>query len=149
MAKHKYIETPEKLKDYWEEYKKSLKIIDVPVTHPRLGMIALPMPEPIHERAFNNWLVDNYDLGERTVHKYFNCENDNSYSEYRATITYIKNDIFSHNLKYSAVGIYKEKLIMALLGLANKNENKNEHSGTINANFGSTIQPPSKSEENT
>ena len=151
MAKYKYIETPETLLQYWKEYKDSIKNIDVPVTHPKLGTTTLSIPEPIHERGFNRWLMENYDLGNRTIHAYFN-EKSEDYKEYRATITRIKDEIFEHNYKYSAVGMHKEKLTMSLLGLAEstKNDSKVEHSGTINANFGSPIiQPTSKAEDNT
>lgn len=125
MGKYKSIESPEKLWEYWLEYKSSLQLIEVPISHVKLGITYLKVPEPIHERSFNVWCCNNIDLGKGTIHKYFINEG-NAYDEYRTTITRIKDDIFQHNYKYSAVGLHKEKLTMALLGLAQKSEEKVE-----------------------
>ena len=151
MGKNKYIESPEKLLEYWFEYKNSIKTIEVPVTHPKLGTVNLSIPEPIHERGFNRWLMDNYDLGNMTIHKYFLNEG-NVYDEYRTTISRIRDEIFEHNYKYSAVGMHKEKLTMALLGLAEKSESKqdiNANLKTFTANFGNPIQPTSEPTKDT
>ena len=84
-------------------------------------------------------------MGTNSVHRYFG--NDEAYKEYRSTITRIKDDIFTHSIKYSSVRMHDVKLAMSLLGLADRTDNKTEHSGTINANFGSPIiQPTPKSE---
>jgi hypothetical protein len=118
MAKHKYIETPEKLWEYWEEYKSSLPKIEIEVSHPKFGKVILMVPQPIHERGFNVFMCKCYDMGNRTIHAYFS--KDPSYESYHSTITRIQDDKFEHNYKYSAVGLHKEKLTMVLLGLAEK-----------------------------
>ena len=151
MGKNKYIESPEKLLEYWFEYKNSIKTIEVPVTHPKLGTVNLSIPEPIHERGFNRWLMDNYDLGNMTIHAYFN-DSEGAYKEYRTTISRIKDEIFEHNYKYSAVGMHKEKLTMALLGLAEKSESKQDINANVKAftaNFGNPIQSTSEPTKDT
>jgi hypothetical protein len=123
MAKNKYIETPEKLWSYWQEYKDSVGVVCVPVTHPKMGVVHLEVPSPIHEQGFNVFMQERYEMGNNTIHKYFINESG-AYEDYRTTITRIKDDKFQHNYKYSAVGLHKEKLTMSLLGLAEKQEQK-------------------------
>lgn len=137
MAKHKYIETPEKLWEYWEEYKASRKMIAVPVMHVKLGTTILNIPEPIHERGFNVFMCEMYDMGNQSIHKYFINESG-AYEEYRTTITRIKDDIFEYNYKYAAVGMHKEKLAQALLGLANKVEESGQKTFVIKDESGDT-----------
>lgn len=137
MSKHKYIETPEKLWEYWEEYKASVGKVSVPVTHPKLGVVDLEIPEPIHERGFSLFMEQFYDLGTRSIHAYFINVN-NSYDNYHATITRIKDDTFTHNYKYSVVGLHKEKLTMSLLGMANKVEESGQKTFVIKDDTGNT-----------
>lgn len=137
MAKHKYIETPELLWQYWQEYKDSVGTIEVPVTHPKLGVVTLNIPAPVHEQGFNVFMCENYDMGDRSIHAYF-INQDDRYSQYHATISRIKDDKFQHNYKYSAVGLHKEKLTMALLGLANKVEESGQKTFVIKDESGDT-----------
>ncbi len=118
MGTPKYIPNPDKLWELWTQYKDSINTVSVPVTHPKLGVVYLEIPEPIHERGFNCWLNENEAFKGKSIHQYF-ANQDKLYDDYITTITRIKDDIFKHNYKYSAVGMHKEKLTMALLGLAN------------------------------
>lgn len=121
MAKHKYIDSPELLWQYWIEYKNSLDPVKVPTVHPKFGTIDIELKQPVHQRGFNVFMMEHYDLGDKTIHKYFENES-NAYDEYRGTISRIKDDIFQHNYLYASIGLHKEKLTMSLLGMAEKNE---------------------------
>jgi len=122
MPNKKYIESAELLWQYWTEYKTSLPTVKVPTVHPKLGTIDIELKQPIHERGFNVFMMNNYDLGNDTIHKYF-TNRDNVYEEFRPTISRIKDDIFEHNYLYASIGLHKEKLTMSLLGMAEKQEN--------------------------
>lgn len=144
----KYIETPEKLWQLFEQYKESTlkEKINLPISHVKLGVIYLDFYPPLTEQDFERWLASEGILSQ--TKDYF-TNRDERYSEFVPIVSRIKNEIFSHNFKYASIGAFKENLIARQLGLSDKAESKIEHTGNINANFGNSVQPPSQSKEST
>lgn len=144
----KNIENPEKLFELFESYKEETfkEKITVPQSHVKLGVVYLDYYPPLTEQGFEAWL---FDKGVISVIRDYFINKDERYSDYITIVTRIKNEIYSHNFKYAAIGAYKENLIARQLGLADKAENKTEHSGSINANFGNPLQSTSETKDNT
>lgn len=149
MGVHKNIESPDKLLEYFNEYKKWAK--DTPILkHTFVGKDGRSDYEererPLTMEGFETYLFNKAIIGD--LSHYF-CNLDNRYQEFVAICHAIKKAIRQDQIDGGMAGIYNPSITQRLNGLVEKTENKNEHTGTINANFGSTIQPPSKPEENT
>lgn len=123
MAKPKYIETPEKLWEYFEAYVKHES------EHPMykreyVGKEGEPVDTalqvPITFEGFECYLADKdyiSDLGQ------YSANRDNAYKEYVPIITRIRNNCFSQNFKGAAVGLFNANLIAKKLGLVEKVQN--------------------------
>ena len=125
MAKHKYIETPEKL---WElftefiEHEKSNPLFKVDYVGKDGEKVNTPLQVPITFEAFECWLADKgviNDLG------HYVANTDDAYSEYRTIITRIQKNCFAQNFKGASVGLFNANIIARKLGLTEKTENKN------------------------
>jgi hypothetical protein len=145
----KHIETPEKLLEYFNQYKaeNEKERIVVPQSHVKLGIVYLDYIPPISMEGFQVWLYKKGIIG--TIKDYI-ANRDNRYDDYVNIISYIKEEIFAHNFKYASVGAYKENLIARQLGMVDKSENKTEvNVKTFNAEFNQAIQSPPQSSDNT
>lgn len=128
MGKHKYIESPEKLWDYFTEY--VLHELQSPMYKieyvGRMGEEKnTPLQVPITFEGFECWLADKdiiQDLGD------YSKDDDNRYTDYAPIITRIRKNCFVQNFKGAAVGLFNPNLIARKLGLVEKasNENKTE-----------------------
>jgi len=145
----KHIETPEKLWELFEEYKKETlkeKIV-MPQSHVKLGIVYLDFYPPLTEQDFERWLANKSIISQ--TKDYF-TNRDERYSDYVPIVMRIKNEIYAHNFKYASIGAFKENLIARQLGLVDKSENKTEvNVKTFNAEFNQAIQPPPQSSDNT
>lgn len=133
MAKHKYIETPQKMWELFEKY------VEHEVKNPmhkveyvgRDGSKALtPLPTPITFEGFECYLADKNiiaDLG------HYSANTNGDYEDYRTIITRIRNNCFVNNFKGAAVGLFNANLIAKKLGLIDKQELKTE--GKIKISF--------------
>lgn len=118
MAKHKYIETPEKLWELFKEYVQYER--DNPMKRTDYvgrdgNRVDTPLETPITFEGFECYLADKgiiEDLG------HYSANTDNSYSEYRTIITRIRNNCFVHNFKGAAVGLFNANLIARKLGIS-------------------------------
>jgi len=130
MAKHKYIETPEKLWGLFQDYVKHeaenpMKRTDYvgkdgnPVT--------TKLETPITFEGFECYLADKdfiEDLGDYASNK------DDRYKDYATIITRIRKNCFVHNYKGAAVKLFDANLVAKKLGLIAKIET--EHKGGLN-----------------
>lgn len=130
MGKHKYIETPEHLLQYFKEYQQYCK--DNPILkEDYVGKDAMKvyrqLERPLSWVGFEAYLYDMEIIGDLSDYE---RNRDEKYSDYSAIITrikaYIKNDQFSG----ATVGIYKENIISRMLGLVDKVESKNDNTNT-------------------
>lgn len=116
MAKHKYIETPEKLYELFEEYKKSLKPREIQKATPR-GVVSEFHIPPLTMAGFN---VYGFKKGV-TVSHYFRNTND-SYTEYCNICELIKNEIRQDQIEGGMVGQYNASITQRLNGLTEKTD---------------------------
>lgn len=111
------LNSPQELWDLFAEYERTLPIIEVPVSHVKLGIAYLPIKAPMTMEGFKDFCYDKVG-----VIKHYIDNTDGNYTEYCPIITRIKERIFSKNFSGAAAGMYKENLIARQLGLAEKNQ---------------------------
>lgn len=140
MAKHKYIETPDKLWELFCDY------ISHEKEHPMFKReyvgkdgdpVDTALQVPITFEGFECWLADErviQDLGD------YSSDKQERYKEYATIITRIRKNCFAQNFKGAAVGLFHANLIAKKLGLVDKTENKNENNN-INRNITVEVIP--------
>ena len=124
MAKHKYIETPEKMWELFEAYRKDVK------NNPRhvydyVGrdgeQVMKPLERPLTMEGFkcHVWDVEGF-----TVEQYFTNQ-DGAYTEYLGICSRIKETIRRDQIEGGMVGQYNASITQRLNGLAEKTQNEN------------------------
>lgn len=116
MAKHKYIETPEKLLEMWEAYKTHVK------SNPRLSyqldrmgsLVAIPLECPLTQEGFSVYCYDKYKV---TIGQYFD-NRDNAYNEYVGICTRIKEERRNDQISGGMVGQYNASITQRLNNLS-------------------------------
>ncbi len=143
----KYIETPEKMWELFEAYKKEVK------ANPIRKMVFVgkdgnrdyeDRERPLTMEGFECFVMNHTEINYPDLSSYFDGKNE-SYQDYFHICTRIKREIRQDQIDGGMVGIFNPSITQRLNGLVEKSENKTEHSGTINANFGSVIQPSQQS----
>jgi len=142
MGKQKYIATPEKMWDYFCEYRKETKDNPIIIVEQKRGsvilpkdltnvdsetikqslnsVIELPVQKPLTLDGFENWCADNEiinDLGD-----YFSNK-DKKYSNYSTICSRIKRVIRQDQIEGGMAGIYNSSITQRLNGLTEKIEN--------------------------
>lgn len=122
MAKHKYIETPEKMWELFEQYvldtKKTPKFENILIQ--KTGdIVQVPRERPISFIGFENWLYKNAIISQ--LRSYEQNDND-SYKEYLPIITRIKAFIYEDKADGATVGIFNSSIVARELGLTEKQE---------------------------
>lgn len=122
MAKKKYIETPEILLEFFNEYKKEVKL-NPRTKHVFVGKDAVSEREelerPLTMDGFEIYCFDKgyiNDLGD-----YFSNKND-KYSEYSTICSHIKKNIRKDQIEGGMVGQYNASITQRLNGLAEQSE---------------------------
>lgn len=122
MGKNKYIESPEKLKEYFLSYEKEVK------NNPFLvkdwvgkdgDEVYREKEKPLTIEGFECWLADNdiiQDLGDYLSNK------DNRYAEYATICSYIKKKTRKDQIEGGMAGIFNPSITQRLNGLAEKSE---------------------------
>ena len=120
----KYIETPEKMWEYFEAYRAEVK------NNPRTktvfpGKDAIPQREPLERpltlEGFENWCADagiRQDLGD-----YF-ANTKGNYSDYSTICSRIKRVIRQDQIEGGMVGQYNASITQRLNSLVDKQENQ-------------------------
>jgi|DEB0MinimDraft_10_1074344.scaffolds.fasta_scaffold30821_2 hypothetical protein len=116
MAKHKYIETPEKMWELFEGYKESLKPRAIEKATPR-GVITEMHTPPLTYEGFKEYGFQN----GLTVDHYFRNTND-AYNEYCGICSRIKNAIRRDQIEGGMVGQYNPSITQRLNGLTEKTD---------------------------
>jgi len=124
MAKHKYIETPELLWQYWQEYKEEVDgKPDVQQVATGKGVFDIKVKKPYLRQGFEAYVYRTYGFH---VHHYLD-NMDGSYDEYWGVVTHIRNEWQTDQLEGTITGRYKApNLIARLNGLADKMDNKTD-----------------------
>jgi hypothetical protein len=130
MPKPKNIESPDKLWELFEAYKKQEQqnpMYKVDYVGKDGNCVDTPLQVPYTFEGFELYLAELniiQDLGDYSSNK------GGRYSEYATIITRIKKNCFVQNYKGAAVGLFNANLIKAKLGIADRKEI--EHSGGLN-----------------
>lgn len=140
MSKHKYVETPDKLLEMWEAYKKQVKDNPRFINHlNKFGeIVPVPMECPLTQEGFEVFCRNKYSI---TVGQYFDNP-DNRYDEYIAICTHIKAERRNDQITGGMVGQYNASITQRLNGLTDKVQN--ELSGEVTTNIislGNGIKP--------
>lgn len=121
MAKHKYIETPEKLLQLFEEYKQTIN------ENPRYkyeldkkgNAVPIPLKIPLTMEGFRVFCFNKVG----SIKHYFQ-NTDNSYSEYLPICSHIKEEIRMDQIEGGMVGQYNASITQRLNGLTEKIQNE-------------------------
>lgn len=120
MAKHKYIESPEKMWELFEAYRKSVKDnprIKVEYVGKEGQRVNTPIERPLSIEGFKCYCYQH----ESTIDHYWK-NTDNAYDEYRPIISRIREEIRSEQIDGGMVGAYNSNLTARLNGLADKKQ---------------------------
>lgn len=122
MGKHKYIETPEKLWELFEEYKTHIDsnpIRKQDYVGKDATMVYRDLQRPYTMDGFENYLANNDVIGD--LGDYLSNKN-NSYSEYSTICSRIKREIKQNQIEGGMAGIYNPSITQRLNGLVDKND---------------------------
>jgi maltose-binding protein MalE len=123
MAKKKYIETPEKMWELFEAYRKDVK------ENPRYvydyvgkdgTQVMKPLERPLTIEGFKNYCFE--EMGDITAYL---VNRDERYSQYSTICSRIKEQIRQDQIEGGMVGQYNPSITQRLNGLTEKTENKN------------------------
>tara|TARA_R110000868_G_scaffold72879_1_gene211790 strand:- start:593 stop:1030 length:438 start_codon:yes stop_codon:yes gene_type:complete len=120
MGKHKYIETPEKMWEHFENYRKEVKgnpILVQDYVGKDANMVYREKERPITLDGFECWCYDNgiiSDLGN-----YFS-NLDGKYTDYLPICQRIRKTIRTHQIEGGMSGIYNPSITQRLNGLVEK-----------------------------
>jgi hypothetical protein len=124
MPKHKYIETPEKMWELFEAYRKDVK------DNPRFVFdyvgkdgteVRKPLERPLTLEGFKNYV---WQYLGYTIEQYFTNQ-DGAYTEYLGICSRIKETIRQDQIEGGMVGQYNASITQRLNGLAEKTQNEN------------------------
>lgn len=116
MAKHKYIETPEKLYELFQAYKKQRKPREIQKATATGVKSEFHLP-PLTMEGFENYCEENVGC----VHQYF-VNQDNAYTEYLNICSRIKRLIRQDQIEGGMVGQYNPSITQRLNGLTEKTD---------------------------
>lgn len=134
MAKHKYIETPEKMWELFEEYVAYIHANPIKVQD-FVGKDGKEVYRLKQKPAtMEGFRVFSFNKGYSIKH-YFENTND-SYKEYLPICTHIKDVIRQDQIEGGMAGIYNPSITQRLNGLVEKTDNKNEN---LNKNIDITM----------
>lgn len=120
MPKKKYIETPDKLWEMFQEYKDSVK------SRPRTNHVFVgkngddarqELERPLTMEGFEVYCFENYS----DVHHYFD-NTDGRYEDYRTICSHIKKVIRQDQIEGGMVGQYNPSITQRLNGLKEQTE---------------------------
>lgn len=121
MPKHKYIETPEKMWELFEAYRKDVKDNPRHVSDyvGKDGMhVVKPLERPLTMEGFENYVAD-IDGMPNDLSYYF-ANTDDRYTEYSAICSRIKRAIRQDQIEGGMVGQYNASITQRLNGLADR-----------------------------
>ena len=123
MGKRKYIETPEKLLEYFEEYKKETKSNPIQVQDyvgKDADMVYRTKERPLTIDGFEVWLFKKAIISD--LSNYF-ANSDNKYSEYSTICSHIRKEVRSDQIEGGMAGIYNPSITQRLNNLVERQEN--------------------------
>jgi hypothetical protein len=123
MGKNKYIESPEKLWEYFIEYKNHTKKTPI-IIKDWVGKDAFTVnrekEKPLTIEGFENYLEDKEIISN--LSNYF-ANSDNKYSDYSTICSRIKRNVRQDQIEGGMAGIYNPSITQRLNSLVEKSEN--------------------------
>ena len=125
MAKHKYIETPEKMWEYFEAYAIETK------DNPRYKVeyvgkdgerVKTPLERPLTIEGFELWMAKNEIIMD--LSQYF-ANTEQRYTEYQTICSRIRKAVRNDQIEGGMVGQYNASITQRLNGLKEQTENVN------------------------
>lgn len=116
MGKHKYIETPEKLYQLFEDYKAQLKPREIQKAT-AAGVKSEWHKPPLTVSGFRTYC---HKIGITIVHYFANT--DNAYNDYRTICTHIEDEIRTDQIEGGMVGQFNPSITQRLNGLTEKTD---------------------------
>jgi hypothetical protein len=123
MGKRKYIETPEKLLEYFEEYKKETKNNPIQVQDyvgKDAEMVYRTKERPLTIDGFEVWLFKKGIISD--LSQYF-ANTEQRYNEYQTICSHIKKEVRSDQIEGGMAGIYNPSITQRLNNLVEKVQN--------------------------
>jgi hypothetical protein len=123
MGKRKYIETPEKLLEYFEEYKKETKSNPIQVQDyvgKDAEMVYRTKERPLTIDGFEVWLFKKAIIGD--LSHYF-ANTNGKYDEFLTICSYIRKEVRSDQIEGGMAGIYNPSITQRLNNLVERQEN--------------------------
>lgn len=122
MGKHKYIETPEKMREYFEAYQKEVKgkpILVQDFVGKDGDEVNRKKERPLTLEGFEVWCDDNDIISD--LSDYFENKG-NRYAEYIPICRMIKKRVKKDQIEGGMAGIYNPSITQRLNGLTDKSE---------------------------
>lgn len=122
MGKHKYIETPEKMWELFEQYKaytKSRPILVQDFVGKDGDEVNRKKERPLTIDGFECWCYDNDIISD--LSNYF-ANSDNKYSDYSTICSRIRKAVRTDQIEGGMSGIYNPSITQRLNGLTDKSE---------------------------
>lgn len=122
MAKHKYIETPEKLWELFDAYRKEVKSNPRKITdfYGKDGEERIkPLERPLTLEGFENYVADLDIISD--LSQYF-ANTEQRYTEYQTICLRIRKTIKQDQIEGGMVGQYNASITQRLNGLVDKQE---------------------------
>lgn len=122
MGKNKYIETPEKMWELFEQYKaytKSRPILVQDFVGKDGDEVNRKKERPLTIDGFECWCYDNGIISD--LSNYF-ANSDNKYSEYSTICSRIRKAVRTDQIEGGMSGIYNPSITQRLNGLTDKSE---------------------------
>lgn len=122
MGRTKLIETPEKMWEYFESYKKEVKenpILVQDYVGKDAEMVYRQKERPLTIDGFECWCADNGIISD--LSNYF-ANSDNKYADYSTICSRIRKAVRNDQIQGGMVGIYNPSITQRLNGLAEKSE---------------------------
>jgi hypothetical protein len=135
LGNHKYIESPEKLLEYWEEYAAWCKSNPIRVQDfvGKDGEEVYRLKErPLTQSRFESWM---YKEKKITVGQYFDNK-DKAYGEFVAICSHIRNERMADQIEGGMAGIYNPSITQRLNGLVEKVQEDGNKELTIKVKYG-------------
>ena len=143
MGKNKYIETPEKMWELFEAYRKEVKSNPRHITdfYGKDGEERIkPLERPLTLEGFENYVSDLDIISD--LSNYF-ANSDNKYAEYSTICSRIRKTIRQDQIEGGMVGQYNPSITQRLNGLVDKKEieqNTNINASKIILSNGTEIE---------
>jgi len=123
MGKRKYIETPEKMWEYFETYKKWVKSNPIQVQDyvgKDAEMVYRTKERPLTIDGFECWCYDNEIISD--LSQYF-ANTEQRYTDYQTICSRIRKSVRTDQIEGGMSGIYNPSITQRLNNLTEKTEN--------------------------